>query len=311
MRRLEQLENAQRARSNFSSPFAPPPPVLSPRMEQLASPRGTPNHALNLESFVARTDVHGDALNRFQMTQRGPDAFPHLAEGSTAHATPRRTAGASVPLGGTRPWAGTTWLPPAQAGGKGGGTGTGTGGKAAPSRSVGSSPRERFFSPRNIAVDPAAAASAAARGSSAFADATRSPRGPGKGAGAATNGQTGGTTLSPWAPPPPFSPLWARSELTTAAVDTRTLDAANGMQGNSYGRPTVRVVSYRLGTSDSPRGCPPGRPPRTAPAPVSRRVNLGSPRAQAEGERGADRWISPRVVPSSSPMAVPEHPGLS
>ena len=101
MRRLEQLENAQRARSNFSSPFAPPPPVLSPRMEQLASPRGTPNHALNLESFVARTDVHGDALNRFQMTQRGPDAFPHLAEGSTAHATPRRPAGGAAQARGS------------------------------------------------------------------------------------------------------------------------------------------------------------------------------------------------------------------
>lgn len=310
-RKVEQLANAQRMRSNFSSPYAPASPLLSPRLEQLALPRGESDRALDrLDAFTAHLDLPG-ALpplatepNPLHMTDREQGAsllkpvdVPTLTWLST---TPRATSPRAHPPRATtaRSKAGTT------------------------PRQLPSSPRHMpqppSTSPRNIAADPAAATfgiahsahHAAHKRSSTFADAIHSPRGPGTGPGSATNGQMG-TAPSPCSPPTPFSPPRARAKLNTVSVDTRTLDPRNALQSNGYAPPTVRVVSYVLGSSDSPRGCPPGRPPRTAPAAAVRRIALGSPRAQAEGERGADRWISPRVVPASSPMAVPEHPGLS
>lgn len=304
--KTNQILRAQRMRADYPSPYAPPPPVLSPRMLDLASPRGVAiDHALDIEAFAARTDLGtGDALDRFQTAQliRGPLAFVDppvtpLASTSAPHAprsSPRQSPRGRQP----------TWLPTSPhatvTGGGGGGGSSGSLGcyKGRPDKS---SPRETKFSPRSLAADPAASLP---HGTASFNDASRQPRGPGKGPGAATQ--------SPWTHTSPFSVAWARSELTTAAVDTATLDAGNSLQAGGFGRRTVRLRSYPLGSVDSPRSrvaSPRRQAPRSAPSAVERRVTLGSARGLAEGSRAPDRWVSPRD--DRGPMGRPEHPGLS
>ena len=67
-----------------------------------------------------------------------------------------------------------------------------------------------------------------------------------------------------------------------------------------FARKTVRVYTGFNPTDGSPKAKSRATPPAAA-----RRLLLGSPRANAEGERPADRWNSPREMPAGVPHASP------